>query len=215
MRILVTLAALTFFVEPASAQIASGRSGSSSMTYFGGQEVWDTLGEFGTCYALREKPAAYQLVATRGGSVEEAAVYKRLFRNQNQLCLGDVSQLSVNHQLVRGAIAEGLYRQSVPVPETLAVRVAPTSEQVRNFGDTALCYAAKHPAEAKALVATRVGSKAEDQAVTAALPNFKPCIPSGAKRRLQVDVTLIRFRVAEALWKLGATPAARRQAAAQ
>ena len=197
--------------EAASAQIAPGRSGQSSMQSFGGQEVWDTLIEFGVCYASREQKAAYELVSTRGGSVEEAATYKRLFRNQNQMCLGDVSQLSVNWQLVRGAIAEGLYRKAAPVPTALAVRAAPSREQVRNFSEAALCYAAAHPGEAQALVATRVGSKAEDRAVTAALKGLAQCIPPTAKRSLEMDATLIRFRVAEALWRLGANGFARSQ----
>lgn len=193
--------------SPAWAQIAETHSGSSSMYTFGGQEAWDTLSDFGTCYATRNRTSALELVATRAGSVEEAQVYKRLFRPQNQSCLSLASEMRVPHTMVRGAIAEGLYRKAVPVPSGLVVAAAPTKDQVKNFSDAALCYAAAHRGEVQALIAgTRAGTKASDAAAMAAFDQMKTCFPSTARKAIQIDTFMIRYRLAEALWRLGVTP---------
>ncbi|MEO7239765.1 MAG: hypothetical protein ABIW16_00020 [Sphingomicrobium sp.] len=196
---------------PAWAQLASGRSGSSSLTMIEGQEVWDRLSEFGVCYASRNRASAYELVSTRAGSADEATTYRRLFRGESS-CLGDLSEMRVDWQLVRGTIGEGLYRKSVPVPPQLAVTTAPTVDQVRNFSDAALCFTGAHSDAAKALIQTRVGAKAEDAAVTALLPGLGACIPAAAKNSLNMNTTMIRFRIAEALWKLGQIPPPRKVA---
>jgi hypothetical protein len=205
---------IALMVAPASAQLAPGQSGTSSMTVIEGQETWDRLGEFGVCYVSRNRASAYELVATRAGSIDEAKTYKRLFSDESS-CIGDLSEMRVDWQLVRGSIGEGLYRKSAPVPPALAVAAAPKLDQVRNFADAALCFAAAHPDTATALVQTRVGSKAEDKAIDALLPSLGQCIPAAAKKSLSLSATLIRFRIAEALWKLGQVPPSRSAKAAQ
>jgi hypothetical protein len=206
--IILLLSALSFLGSaPAMAQIAPGRSGSSSMQYYGGQVAWQTLTAFGTCFAARQRTDALELVSTKPDSVDEAKAYKRLFRKQNQSCLGLTSELRVDYQMVRGAIAEGLYRKSVPVPPALAVQTPPTVAQVRNFMDAALCYAGAHRDEVRTfLESTKLGSKGEERAAAQIFDRLGECIPPGA-RSISLSTSMVRVRLAEAMWRLGETPA--------
>jgi hypothetical protein len=191
----------------AFAQLDPSRSGTSSMSYLGGQAGWNELRDFGACYASYETKDALKLVATKPASVEEIETYKQLFRKANQYCLGSVTSLRASSALVRGAIAEGLYKKKIPVPANLAVTTVPAMEQVHNFSDAALCYAAAHRAEALSLVnETKPGSKQEYAAIEKLWHGFAECIPPIARQSVQVDTTLVRFRIAEALWRLGNAP---------
>jgi hypothetical protein len=188
----------------AAAQIASGYSGHSSMTYMGEEEVWDTVSTFGTCYAGTSRREALMLIATEPNSAAETETYRKLFRKPYQSCLGDVTSLSVPVSMVRGAIAEGLYRKKVPLPANLLQSV-PAPGKIHNLSQASLCYVAGHAEKARALIAsTRAGSKKEFEAVMALMPDFSQCIPAGA-RNVQFDATQIRFRLAEALLRLPAT----------
>ena len=104
----VVLAALLPIPSAASAQLAGGRSGSSSERWItGGREVFDDLNEFGRCFAARQTKEALRLVRPEAGSADEARVYKALF-SKEQACLGDLAGLAVPWQYVRGAVAEGV-----------------------------------------------------------------------------------------------------------
>ena len=110
-------------------------------------------------------------------------------------------------RLVRGAIAEGLYRKKIPVPANLAVTSIPSREQVTNFGEAAICYVARHRDAAQSLVdGTHPGSKKEADAVMAMSDGISECIPPNAKKTLALDTTPLRFRLAEALRRLGIVP---------
>jgi hypothetical protein len=156
--------------------------------------------------AAREQKAAFELVSTRAGSIEEAKVYKRLFSDDNQGCLGMTNELRVPYQLVRGALGEGLYRKAVAVPASLQVTTPPAAAQVRSFGDAALCYAAANRDTVRALAKTRVGSKEEYAALSQLMPNMGSCFPPNAQKMPKMDSTLMRFRLTEALWRLGDAP---------
>jgi len=205
MRFLTVIAGVPAMIvsSPAAAQIAPGKSGTSSMHYYSGQGAWDTLSIFGSCYAVRNKTKALELVSTKADSLEEAKAYKRLFRNQDQSCLSLASELRVDYQMVRGAIAEGLYQKAVPVPATLAVAQPPSVDKVRNFMDASLCYAAAHRDEVRTLLATtRLGTKSEDKVISPIIEKFGECIPEGA-RSISVSSSMMRVRLAEAMWLLG------------
>lgn len=183
------------------------RAGSSTQYHFSGQEVWDTLSDYGRCYASTERKDALKLVATRPGSVEEAETYKDLFGKPYQSCLGNVTTLRVSHLMVRGAIAEGLYKKKVAVPADLMVAAAPSADQVRNISDAALCYASRHRNQAQSLVdGTKVGTEDEFAAVGALWGAFAECVPAAARNSMKIEATLVRFRIAEALWRLGIAP---------
>lgn len=191
----------------AIAQLAPGRSGFSSTSYLGGQAAWNELSDFGRCYASNERSDAMKLVTTKAGSAEEAQTYKQLFGKANQYCLGSVTSMRASSMMVRGSIAEGLYKKRIAVPANLAVATAPAVEQVHNLSEAALCYAGRNRGEAQSLVdGTKAGSKEEYAAIGALWDRFGECIPQTARKSMQIEVTLVRFRIAEALWRLGMAP---------
>src|SRR5688572_21759813 len=94
----------------ALAQIAPGYSGSSSMmTYTDNGEAFRTLNAFANCWTRQNRERALELIATEPATRAEAETYRRLL-NRNVACLGDGTSLRMPRTLVRGAIAEGLYR---------------------------------------------------------------------------------------------------------
>lgn len=191
------LAGLALLASAASAQLSPGASGSSSMSYLSGEEGLQEVVGFGDCYAKNQPEKALRLIATPPASVEEAKTYKSLFRKYYQSCLGDVTRLSADLALIRGAIAQGLYKRKVPVPATL-MQTVPDVTQVRNVSDAARCYVASHREEARRVVEeTKVGSRLEHDAVVKLMPDFFKCVPDGA--RPQFTATLVRLRLAEAL----------------
>ena len=190
--------------SPSSAQVAPGRSGTSSAYTITGQQVWNELASFGSCYASSEQENALKLVSTPAGTIEEAKVYKALFTSADQGCLGDLSSMSVPWQYVRGAVAEGFYVKRIPVPANLAVSVAVPREDVKNFSDMAVCYVGAHSDKARALIeGTRPGSKSETAALEAMLPDLIACTPPNPANSPQFDPLIVRYRIAEALWRMG------------
>jgi hypothetical protein len=203
MRILLCIALLVSS-SVASAQLAPGQSGHSSHQTFTGSVAWDALAYFGSCYASREQKKALDLVSTAPGSLEEAKTYKRLFTKPNVSCLRDLSSLSVPWQYVRGSVAEGFYQKGIPVPANLAVTTPMLPEKAVTLSDVAICYVGRHPDAAKTLIETTApGSKKESQAIDALMPRMAECLPSNLPEAPQFDTMLIRFRIAEALWRLG------------
>jgi hypothetical protein len=190
----------------ASAQISSGYSGSSSMTTFDNEEGMRTLGTFGNCYVSNHLADALALIATEPGSRAEADVYRRLFRRDSQSCLGENTELRVPVSLVRGAIAEGLYKRGTVLPANL-VQVAPAAgAPIRTLSEAARCYLAAHRDEARALVErTPPGGRREFEALNTMAPAFFRCVPDTGRGR-SFDATLIRFRLAEALFRMAAAP---------
>jgi len=187
----------------AVAQIGSGHSGFSTEQTYTGRMAFDDLNAFGECFATKQTDDALKLVGTDAGSVDEARVYKALF-SKEQFCLGDLSGLGVPWKFVRGAIAEGLYKRKVSLPASFAANHSMTREKVQSVMDAAICYANAHPAEARALVeTTRPGTKQEAAAVAAMEADFVACLPANIPQQVQIDTILLRYRIAEALWRLG------------
>ena len=85
--------ALVLCSSAASAQMAPGRSGTSSQVTITGQQAWNELADFGECYASSEQANALKLVSTPAGTIDEAKVYKALFQSPDQGCLGDISSM--------------------------------------------------------------------------------------------------------------------------
>ena len=199
--------ALGLLASAASAQISNGASGSSTMSYLSNEEGLQEVVGFGDCYAKQSPEKALKLIATRPASREEAQTYKSLFSKHYQSCLGDVTRLSADLALIRGAIAQGLYKRKVPVPAAL-MQPAPSVAQVRNVSDAARCYVASHADEARRVVTeTKVGGRKEHDEVVKLMPDFFKCVPDGAK--VQLTATLVRLRLAEALLRTLPSVAAR------
>jgi hypothetical protein len=204
---LFQLAFMLALPSAATAQYDPGSRMSTSTTRnLGQKEAWDSLIVFGSCYASSQRVKAYRFVATEPGTADEARAYKALFSRSDEPCLGDVSEMSVNYQFVRGAIAEGLYLKRIPVPANLAARPI-ARESVQSVLQTAICYASQNPAEARWLIEnTSPSSKKEDEAITRLHPRFVACLPPNLPASFSIDPTLLRFRIAEAMWKLGMVP---------
>ena len=202
MKRIVFVLAAAVAAAPAQAQIAPGYSGSSTTTYgMDATEFWRTVRGFGNCFA-KERPAdALALIATQPDSKDEAAVYKRISRGESKVCLTDTS-LRVPVPLIRGAIAEGLYKRGVALPPDLILAPVAPGTPVRTLGDAARCYAAAHRSEAERLLAeTAAGSKKERAALQAMAGDFFDCLPPTAQKRA-FNPTQIRFRLAETLLRM-------------
>jgi len=183
-----------------------GRYVITTVQTMGAKETWDSLWVFGSCYAGSERAKALKFVATEPGSPEEARTYKQLFTNSDEYCLGDVTWMRIPYKYVRGAIAEGLYSKRIPVPPQLAAKPI-ARENVKSIIETAICYAAQNPAEAQALIQNSApASKKEAEAIMSLESRFAACLPPNMPPGFQIDATLLRFRIAEALWRLGMAP---------
>ena len=203
--------ACALMTAPAQAQIAPGLSGSSTTSYTtNATEFWQDLRGFGTCFARQSEAAAWALIATEPNSKAEAAVYKKMSRGESQSCLTDTS-LSAPVPLIRGAIAEGLYKRGAAVPAELLQAPLPAGTPIKLLGEAARCYAAAHRADAEKLLAqTMPGSKNELAALKAMSDDFFQCLPEKAQKR-SFNPTQIRYRLAEALLRMPA-PVAREAA---
>jgi hypothetical protein len=187
----------------AAAQIGGGHSGISTEYDFGGRIAFDELNAFGECFASKQTNDAIRLVGTEAGSNDEARVYKELF-SKEQFCLGDLNGLNVPWRLVRGAIGEGFYARRLPVPANLALPRDLQPAKVQSVMDAATCYAGKHPDDARALIEqTKPASKEQDAAFDAHWADFEACLPANMPIGFKFDTLLLRYRIAEALWREG------------
>jgi hypothetical protein len=189
----------------ARSQLGVGQSGSSSLSFMSSEEGMRELVAFGRCYARANREQALALIGTSPTSREELQVYRRLFGRADLGCLAPGTTMNVSPGLVRGVIAEGLVREGGALPSTHLLR-APGVGEVRNLSDASRCYAARHVTQVQALLGTRPGSRAEFDHLSRLWPEFSACLPPGV--RANYDVTLIRFRLAEALLRLNLAAAA-------
>lgn len=188
----------------ATAQFDPGsHSGFSTERTYGGRGVFDDLSEFGRCFAAKETSDALKLVGTQPGSADEARVYKQLF-SKDQVCLSDLNWLRVTWQYVRGAVGEGFYYRKVALPAAFAAPHSLPPEKVKSVMDAAICYADRNAPEARSLIeTTKPETKEESAAIDALWPHFEACLPPNLPAGYKFDQHLIRYRIAEALWRLG------------
>lgn len=200
--------ALGMIGAPAHAQIAPGLSGSSTTTYTtNATEFWQDLRGFGTCFARQSEATAWALIATDPDSKGEAAVYKKMSRGGREACLTDTS-LQAPVPLIRGAIAEALYKRGAAVPVELRQAPPAVGTPIRMLGEAARCYATAHRADAiKLLAETTPGSKNELAALNAMSNDFFQCLPAKAQKR-GFNPTQLRYRLAEALLRMPPPPSA-------
>ena len=112
--------------------------------------------------------------------------------------------MSVPWQYVRGAVGEGFYAQAVPVPAQLALPRDMAPEKVQSVMDAATCYAGKHPDDARSLVEkTKPETKEESAALDAHWADVEACLPPNMPAGYKFDTVLLRYRIAEALWREG------------
>jgi hypothetical protein len=190
--------ALAAIAAPAGAQIAFGRSGSSTMRYTSDeQEIQRGIWTFGRCFANQRPRDAKALLATAPGSEDEAKTYRRVMKGE-QSCLGYFSSMSMSPLSARGAIAEGMYRRAVD--RAAAPLPAATAAPGRTLSASMRCFVALQPAKAKALI-FETGPGGRDEA--AIQDDYQRCLPEDF--RVTMPATTFRFAVAEALYQ--GTPA--------
>jgi hypothetical protein len=217
-HVFIGLAALLAALpQPATAQVGVGRSGFSTVQSMNAREYWDAVFWFGRCFARTSQPIALDLLASEPLSREEQAIFARVFNGQESNCLNAVLQLSMAQPHIRGAIAEGFIRDGPPPPARLLVTAPPAGVTIHNITEAARCYTATHAAEVRALIMeTRPASSQELAAIQRMGPDFLQCVPPEA-RGYRFNTTDLRYRLAEALLRLGlaGTPAQPQPAASQ
>lgn len=195
----VVLLAITSMATPAAAQLATGRSGSSTTTVSNSQQVYlENLWMYGSCFADSRHDDAKKLLATTPGSAEEGTVYAHL-RGAKLFCVGEEMYFDAPVQSLRGAVAEGAYRKMVKHSAVPSVRPEPPGPPATTFSDGMRCYVAGHAAQAHALIyETKPGSSKEERAINAMLPDYFHCLSP----RVAIDMSAVEFRygVAEALY---------------
>lgn len=207
---LAALAAGGLAERPAPAQLTSGYSGSSSLANVEGEEAYRSLRAFGNCYAQRNTPQALALIATDPASPEETETYRRIFRREVQ-CLGpENAEMHATLPMVRGAIAEGLYRTRAALPQNLALYAPAPGAEIRKLSEAARCYVAGHRDQARALIEETVpGSRREHEMLNLMVPDFFQCLPAAARGRRFLS-TQLRYSFAEALYRMPAADAGQR-----
>lgn len=209
MKVVIFLAAAfgaTFVCAPAAAQIAPGYSGSSSTSYMDMREYWRTLRSFGACFVKEQEEEAYELLATPNDTMQEAVAFRRIVGGKgNQPCLTD-TLMTVPSVLMRGTLAEALYKSGkAPPPKVVVVPPAP-GVPARSLAGATRCLAVARRSEVHALVTqTSPGSSKERAALAKLDGTFRRCLPTAVRRRL-FNPTEIRYRLAEALFRMPAEP---------
>ena len=203
---LATLA-LGLTAQGASAQLAPGYSGTSSegRMFVGNEETWQTLRVFGACYARLNPPRALEIIAAEPGSAQERETFRRVMTGP-QDCMGYVRRMRAPFAYMRGAIAEGLCKRNVAVPESLRRAPPARGADSHSVAESAGCVAATRAEQVRALLATPLGSRRERDAAQAVMRDaFPACMPSGVS--VDLSPALVRYALAEALLRLPSTSA--------
>ena len=110
--------------------------------------------------------------------------------------------------MIRGAIAEGLYKKDnsapppavkVAQPAAIAKGAESSIQPYRLLADFSRCLAASHPdAVHRLLTTTRLGEAASGEAIAALAPDFDECLPPNV--RIEFPPGELRLALAEALY---------------
>jgi len=206
--VMAALVATGLGSSPASAQISSGVSGSSSLFVIeSDEEYYQTLSAFGACFAARKSAEALALIATEPGSSGEMQTYRQRIRRASVACLSDTDMRAPIY-LVRGAIAEGLYERGVALPPEMVLSAPPPGAPMRTLAEMTRCYTANHRDQVRALIdQTRIGSREEYDLLSEMAPDFVLCVPERF-REVEFSAPVVRARMAEALYRMPTTPLA-------
>jgi hypothetical protein len=206
---LVLAAAAVLASTAGNAQLASGYSGFSSGPRQGTtEEFWFSLSRLGDCFGHTKGSQSQALLATQPSSIEEAKAVQAML-GRYTACLRHADQMRATTNLVRGAIAEGLYKRQVRVPAAaIEVPRPPAVDQetsatlvpFRVLADFSRCFAARNPDRVHRLVLeTRLGTTESNAAVAALDPLASECLPPNLK--IQFEPNDIRLSLVEALFK--------------
>ena len=182
----------------AVAQIAPGRSGTSTTSPSTNTRPFQQLQAFGTCLAQTQKKDALALIATAPGSAEEEKVLRKVVFGEHISCLFGGTTMSMPGVFARGAVAEGLLR-SGGVPDSYRLPT-PAPNEVRDLHGAARCYTSSHRGDVTNLLRSKPGGAEEVKAVAALWEEFRACMPN---LKVRLNAPWIRFLLAEALLRVG------------
>lgn len=194
--------ALAIAGSAAPAQLAPGYSGHPGIRYMGEEEVWYAIRQLGDCLARSRQAASAALLSTTPGTPAETAATRRLL-GHNTSCLQPNSRMAAPRNIIRGAVAEGMYRNHFGAPPP-AEPIDPEADADRPplplLVDFATCFAQVRPQSVHDLLTTtRLGTRAEHEAFARLAPELGQCLTAGV--RFQFGAPLIRLALAEALYQ--------------
>lgn len=220
---LVLAAAMATTGGSAAAQSTSsvpyGRPGDRAATFA-------AIRETARCVAGNKTELADNLLATKAGSTEEFEIYRAMFERRERSCVRYASLLSFHPQLMRGAIAEALYRRrAADAPIIRPIEASAYTSLVRqgvmrappsHMAAFADCVTASRPAEVHALLTTtKMDSAEEKTAMRGLVDALSACLPNG--QQISLAPLTMRVALAESAYNLdlkARTPSAVAPAAA-
>lgn len=194
-----------------AAQISPGSSGFPGIRSASQEEYWFSMRELGRCLVSFKHAQSIQWMKTPVDSPAEKKLVDAMYASKGTSCLRDMYSMGVIRSMVRGSVAEALYKTSGLQG---AVPPAPASHpfdstNIKSLGDFALCYAVTHPNETRTLLMTTgLGSVAEKAEMARLSPGFAECVPAGIELKLSPQP--LRAAFAEAMYHVtndASTPA--------
>jgi hypothetical protein len=162
------------------------------------EETFSVIRGLGECLVQRKQAHAASFLATTPGSGDEGKAVRALLGNSTS-CTPRNSRLSLPRDIIRGAVAEAMYRRSYraapPVGESGAVRPAGALD----LAEFSRCVVLSSPQEVHALITgTLLGSREEYDAVVRFAPQMQQCLPKS--KSPQMVAPLVRLALADALY---------------
>jgi hypothetical protein len=186
-----------FTASPANAQLSTGHSGQDGVRYMEDEEMFSVIRNMGQCFGQRKQALAARFLATTPGTPQEGTAVRALLGNSTS-CTPRNSRLSLPRDIIRGAVAEAMYRRAhAGSPPAGAGAATPTS--ATTLVDFSRCVVEQNPREVHDLLTTtRLGSREEHAAVVRLAPRLRQCLPSS--KNLEVVAPLLRLSLANALY---------------
>lgn len=162
-----------------------------------------TMHRFAECLVRTRRSQMLELLGTRLNSPEQARIVRDVI-GRRSICLG-ARAMRIDNVLLRGAVAEALYRREQAgrptgpldrAPELVASD--PGRSQAIALAQFGRCMVRNNPAAVEALIAARPGSREERSAMTRLGPGYDACLAPGQRR--DQHPLLLRGSLAEAFY---------------
>lgn len=160
------------------------------------------MAKFARCVALGKPDRVRALLATMPDSQEEFKILDAMAETRAG-CLTRAGKLKMPRPLMRGAMAEALYRKEFGNAGAVPAG-APGQPRATGEGDllafaVARCVTATAPDKVAALVATPRASPGEKAALAPVLATMQDCVP--LDRGVRTGPALLRAKLAEELYE--------------
>lgn len=146
-----------------------------------------TMHRFAECLVRTRERQMVDFISTRLNSPEENRIVREVIGWRSR-CL-QARSMQIDHTLLRGAVAEALYRQELRGRDIPTVARAPEmldADPARNSSAAlerfARCMMMRHPQVVRPIIGTRPGSRQEREALTPILAVLPDCLPAPSPR---------------------------------